>query len=140
MRCKIKNADNDLDKYKLLEEEVFELPRVFFRVTYKSRYVSIENCILKIKKGFTFNGSTFVGDTPKTLYPSLIHDAIYYVLEHIKNPTIRELVALKLAADKIYLGLLLVNNYGMIYSGFRYSGLLIATPYNLYKFLKFKGK
>ena len=63
-------------KYTLQDDLILHLPElagVFFR----NKFCVIRDCILIIKKGYSWDGCTFAIDTKETYIASCIHDLLY---------------------------------------------------------------
>lgn len=77
-------------KYILDEDKIFYIPELE-NYTYTSEELLIRNDIVRISKGYTWDGCTIVKDYNETYVASLLHDILY------KHKFKREL------ADKIFL-------------------------------------
>ena len=50
-------------------------------LAYLGYFLSIEDGKLRIREGYSWNGANFILDTKKNMYPSLIHDCLYQIIE-----------------------------------------------------------
>lgn len=86
-------------KYTLKEDLVF-YNRLFNNKSFFYDYLTIDDGMVVIRKGYSWNGCNFAIDTPQTYRASCIHDALYQY-----QPISR------LNADNLFFDVLLKNRF-----------------------------
>jgi len=69
-----------IGKYKWLLEEDYLHPLGYKCVPIVTEYIILINGVLEIREGYAWNGANFVRDTETNRRASLVHDALYQLM------------------------------------------------------------
>lgn len=86
-------------KYRLIDDEITELGSAFVGQLVNTPFITLKDCILTIRKGYTWDGASGPAiDTQNFMRGSLVHDALWQLIAgdmlplDLKKPANDELV------------------------------------------------
>lgn len=87
-------------KYKLHEDAAYQVPIRLGNEEIITQFLTLtKNGLLKIRKGFAWDGASGAVDTNTNMSASLVHDALCYLINYEHLPRLYQIVADKVFYD-----------------------------------------